>query len=218
MSHPSCPLCHESAQICVLESAMPRRYLSCDSCGLAFMHPADYLSAADEKAYYATHENSIEDEGYVRFLNILLEPLLSCIAGKQDLHALDYGCGPGPTLSVLLEKAGVNCDNYDPFFFPQAVTPPYDVITATECFEHFHRPEEELSKLTSWLDEEGILALMTSRWDTPEKFMHWHYNRDPTHVIFMHDKTIKFIEEKFGLTCIYRDKKRVTIFKKIGIN
>ena len=60
----------------------------------------------------------------------------------------------------------------------------------------------------------GLLALMTSRWSNAEKFMHWHYNRDPTHVIFMHKKTTLFIEENFGLDSIFRDKKRVIIFRK----
>tara|TARA_Y100000296_G_scaffold50505_1_gene57903 strand:- start:36 stop:593 length:558 start_codon:yes stop_codon:yes gene_type:complete len=181
------------------------------------MHPDDYLSAEDEKAYYATHKNSIEDEGYVGFLNILLEPLLDLIEQKGETRALDYGCGPGPTLSVLLEQSGIHCDHYDPFFFPKALSPPYDVITATECFEHFHHPEDELRKLVSMLNPSGLLALMTSRWSTPEKFMHWHYNRDPTHVIFMQEKTINFIEERFGLTCVYRDEKRVVIFQKINL-
>jgi SAM-dependent methyltransferase len=214
MNHPACPLCHETEQITALDSAMPRRYLACERCSLAYMHPDDYLSADDEKSYYATHENSIDDAGYVGFLNILLEPLLEVIEQKEEKSALDYGCGPGPTLSVLLEQAGIACDNYDPFFFPLRATPPYDVITATECFEHFHRPAEELDKLVSWLKPGGLMALMTSRWSTSEKFMHWHYNRDPTHVIFMHEKTISYIEEMFGLSCIHKDKKRVVIFQK----
>ena len=223
---PHCPLCGEDQHLSYLDSAMPRRYLACGTCHLAFMHPADRLTSEQEREYYRTHENSIDDEGYVRFLNLLLEPLLTILRERQStdialipaqdhkLNALDYGCGPGPTLSVLLEKAGIACDNYDPFFFPQQATPPYDVITATECFEHFHRPAEELSKLVSWLKPGGLMALMTSRWSTPEKFMHWHYNRDPTHVIFMHDKTIEFIEENLGLSCIYKDKKRIVIFQK----
>ena len=214
MHHPACPLCHETEQITVLDSAMPRRYLACGRCYLAYMHPNDYLSEDDEKAYYATHENSIDDEGYVGFLNILLEPLLEIIEQKEAKSALDYGCGPGPTLSVLLEQNGIRCDNYDPFFFPEALSPPYDVITATECFEHFHHPEDELRKLVSMLNPSGLLALMTSRWSNDEKFMHWHYNRDPTHVIFLHEKTIEFIEKNSGLSCIYRDKKSVVIFQK----
>ena len=214
MTYPPCPLCHETEQISLLGSAMPRRYLACGQCYLAYMHPNDYLSADEEKAYYATHENSIDDEGYVGFLNILLAPLLDLIEQKEKTIALDYGCGPGPTLSVLLEQNGIHCDNYDPFFFPEGVSPPYDVITATECFEHFHHPENELKKLVSMLKPGGLLALMTSRWSNAEKFMHWHYNRDPTHVIFMHKKTTLFIEENFGLDSIFRDKKRVIIFRK----
>ena len=214
MHHPACPLCHETEHITALDSAMPRRYLACGRCYLAYMHPDGYLSADDEKTYYATHENSIDDEGYVGFLNILLEPLLGVIEQKEEKSALDYGCGPGPTLSVLLEQNGIRCDNHDPFFFPEALSPPYDIITATECFEHFHHPEDELRKLVSMLNPNGLLALMTSRWINDEKFMHWHYNRDPTHVIFMHEKTINYIEERFGLCCIYKDKKRVIIFQK----
>ena len=214
MTLPACPLCHETELLSGLASAMPRRYYACDVCHLAFMHPQDYLSADAERAYYAQHENSIADEGYVGFLKILLEPLLKVMKVEPGLKALDYGCGPGPTLSVLLEQAGIPCDNYDPFFFPQTPVPPYDVITATECFEHFHHPADELTKLVSLLSSGGHLAIMTSRWSTAEKFMHWHYNRDPTHVIFMHEKTIEFIENNFGLKRVFSDEKRVVIFRK----
>lgn len=214
MTEPTCPLCQETKQVSELTCAMPRRYFSCGCCYLAFMHKNDRLNATDEKAYYATHENCIEDKGYIDFLNILLEPLLNIVNPKKDVMALDYGCGPGPTLSTLLEQKGIHCDNYDPFFFPEQPIPPYDVITTTECFEHFHRPKKEMERLVSWLRSGGLLAIMTSRWSTSDKFVHWHYNRDPTHVIFMHDKTINFIEKTFGLTCVYKDDKRVAIFKK----
>ncbi|MFT6656702.1 MAG: 2-polyprenyl-3-methyl-5-hydroxy-6-metoxy-1,4-benzoquinol methylase [Marinomonas primoryensis] len=193
-----------------------RRYFACSTCHLAFVHPDDYLTADEERTFYDTHENSIEDEGYVQFLNILVEPLLALIPtqGRENLQALDYGCGPGPTLSILLENAGVACDNYDPFFAPSTLRNQYDIITATECFEHFHHPAEELKKLCDVLAPNGYLALMTSRWTTSENFTNWHYTRDPTHVVFMHDKTIEFIEKKYHLNAVFKDKKRVVIFQK----
>jgi hypothetical protein len=58
-----------------LSASDNRRYFACGTCHLAFVHPQDYLSADEERAFYDTHENSIEDEGYVRFLNVLVEPL-----------------------------------------------------------------------------------------------------------------------------------------------
>lgn len=180
------------------------------------MHPCDYLTTDQERSYYSTHENSIEDEGYVRFLNFLVEPLLALIPshGRKHLQALDYGCGPGPTLSTLLEREGIACDNYDPFFAPTALREQYDVITATECFEHFHHPADELTTLTNLLAPNGYLAFMTSRWETAEKFSNWHYTRDPTHVVFMHDKTIEFIAKKYDLNVQFKDEKRVVIFQK----
>jgi 2-polyprenyl-3-methyl-5-hydroxy-6-metoxy-1,4-benzoquinol methylase len=180
------------------------------------VHPDDYLTADEERAFYDTHENSIEDEGYVRFLNFMVEPLLAIIPnqGRENVQALDYGCGPGPTLSTLLEREGIACDNYDPFFANNALRKQYDIITSTECFEHFHHPADELKKLSSLLAPNGVLALMTSRWENSEKFANWHYTRDPTHVVFMHDKTISFIAERYNLTPVWQDEKRVIIFHK----
>jgi len=60
----------------------------------------------------------------------------------------------------------------------------------------------------------GYLALMTSRWKTEQQFANWHYTRDPTHVVFMHDKTISYIAERYGLTPVWQNEKRVIIFKK----
>jgi 2-polyprenyl-3-methyl-5-hydroxy-6-metoxy-1,4-benzoquinol methylase len=182
---------------------------------LAFVQPDDYLTADEERAFYDTHENSINDEGYVRFLNVLVEPLLALIptATRPNLQALDYGCGPGPTLSTLLEREGIACDDYDPFFANNFLREKYDIITATECFEHFHHPAEELEKLSNLLAPNGYLALMTSRWESAERFTNWHYTRDPTHVVFIHEKTIEFIAKKYNLNVALKDNKRVVIFQ-----
>jgi 2-polyprenyl-3-methyl-5-hydroxy-6-metoxy-1,4-benzoquinol methylase len=216
LTNTACPLCFNSNNLENLHASDKRRYFACPVCSLAFVHPDDYLTADEERTFYDTHENSIEDEGYVQFLNILVEPLLALIPtqGRENLQALDYGCGPGPTLSILLENTGIACDNYDPFFANNALREQYDIITATECFEHFHHPAEELKKLCNLLAPNGYLALMTSRWENSEKFANWHYTRDPTHVIFMHDKTIEFIEKKYHLNSIFKEKNRVVIFRK----
>ena len=67
-----CPLCSDQGPHQQLQGADKRRYFSCSQCSLAFADPQQWLSADDEKAYYATHENSIEDAGYVQFLQHLL--------------------------------------------------------------------------------------------------------------------------------------------------
>lgn len=209
-----CPLCSDQGPHQQLQGADKRRYFSCSQCSLAFADPQQWLSAADEKAYYATHENSIEDAGYVQFLQHLLTPLLPLLT--PGMQALDYGCGPGPTLSKLLAAAGIACDDYDPFFFPAQLRSQYDVITATECFEHFHNPHAELSRLSGLLREGGYLGLMTSRWADAEYFSRWHYTRDPTHVVFMQEKTPDWIARHYDLEVVWRDNPRVVIFRKVA--
>ncbi|MDF1762939.1 MAG: methyltransferase domain-containing protein [Oleibacter sp.] len=212
----SCPLCDTTQGLEILPAANGKAYFSCSQCYLAFLHPDHYLTREQERSFYATHNNSIEDLGYVQYLQQLTTPLLTLLPrqNRHQLHALDYGCGPGPTLHTLLENEGIRCDNFDPLFADHPITPPYDIITATECFEHFHRPADELEKITGLLNEQGFLAVMTNRWKDPAQFFNWHYTRDPTHVVFMHDKTIAFIAKRFRLAPVWQDEKRVVIFQR----
>jgi hypothetical protein len=39
---------------------------------------------------------------------------------KDNLHGLDYGCGPGPTLSSMFREKGFKMADYDLFFKPVA--------------------------------------------------------------------------------------------------
>ena len=67
-----------------------------------FVPRSYHLSAADEKAQYDLHENDPNDPGYRAFLDRLAGPLDKRLAPHS--HGLDFGCGPGPTLSVMLEE------------------------------------------------------------------------------------------------------------------
>jgi len=68
-----------------------------------------------ERARYQTHNNSLDCPGYVKFL----KPALSSVMGQVAVgsRGLDFGCGPGPTLSVLLRREGYPCEDYDPLFY-----------------------------------------------------------------------------------------------------
>jgi len=48
----------------------------------------------------------------------VVEELSPLLGDNHDLHGLDYGCGPGPTLSVMLREKGFKMADYDPFFKP----------------------------------------------------------------------------------------------------
>jgi 2-polyprenyl-3-methyl-5-hydroxy-6-metoxy-1,4-benzoquinol methylase len=101
---------------------------------------AQHLTPSDEKACYDRHDNRPDDSRYRHFLNRLFSPLSRRLAANSK--GLDFGCGPGPTLSVMFEEAGHQVALYDPFYAPDrsALSGPYDFITLSEVAEHMAAP------------------------------------------------------------------------------
>ena len=110
-----CPLCH-AQEPALYHQDRRREYYQCATCALVFVPSEQHLSAADEKAEYDQHQNSPQDTGYRRFLGRLFNPLATKLA--PGARGLDFGCGPGPTLSVMFEEAGFDIDVYDIFYAP----------------------------------------------------------------------------------------------------
>ena len=81
--------------------------------------PYQFLSPKEEKSEYDLHENSSDDPGYRRFLARLFDPVSHQLAPNS--YGLDFGSGPGPTLSVMFEEAGHSMEIYDPFFAPETI-------------------------------------------------------------------------------------------------
>lgn len=79
MSSMECPLCGDSRTRVFLgaseDSLEGRSYFECALCRLVFLSPDLRLSGEEEKKRYDLHCNSPEDEGYLRFLSRLTEPL-----------------------------------------------------------------------------------------------------------------------------------------------
>lgn len=207
-----CPLCSSPEGLGPVQGPDARAYFHCLQCWLVFAHPRHYLSLADEAARYRLHRNSIEDANYVAFLRQAIDPLLPYL--DASMRGLDFGCGAGPTLSQILTQHGLACDDYDPLFRPIELTAPYDFIFATECFEHFCRPAEELSRLHSLLAPGGYLAVMTERWTDLEKLATWHYMFDPTHVAYFHERTFAYLSRQFGFAQLPCENRRVALLKR----
>ncbi|MBN1864907.1 MAG: class I SAM-dependent methyltransferase [Victivallales bacterium] len=208
-----CPLCGgQRTGVEALRSA-GREFYICGHCSLIFVDKAFHLCAGDEKARYETHCNNILDEGYVAFLSRIITPSIEFL--EPGMRGLDFGCGPGPTLSRILELRGFPCDDYDPFFVPEPPRPPYDFIFSTECLEHFTSPGIEIGNICSMLKKGGILCIMTELWATTETFEGWYYARDPSHVSFYHLRTLDFIRDFFRLEDVWNDGSRCAIFRKL---
>lgn len=192
----SCPLC--AALSCHFFAADKRRsYQQCAACQLVFVAPEQRLSAAAEKAEYDLHQNSPDEQGYRQFLSRLLAPLQARLAIADK--GLDFGCGPGPTLSVMMLEAGWRMDLYDPFYHCDKTVfeHHYDFITATEVLEHVYQPRAELTTLWSMLKPGGSLAIMTKLLIDKQAFMTWHYKNDPTHVCFYSKPTFSFLARQW---------------------
>jgi len=194
----NCTLCHDSNTVIYSELA-DASYFQCSNCQLIFQDPKTYLDGEEEKARYDTHQNNPEDPGYRKFLARVVDPLLERIEPGQK--GLDFGCGPGPTISVMLEEKGYKVDNYDLYFRPDTklVEKSYDFITSTEVFEHFYLPGKEFEKVWSLLKPNGVLGVMTLFYpDSKEVFNSWWYKNDPTHVCFFSPEVFEFIGKKYG--------------------
>lgn len=208
-----CPLCSNTANIKTIQGVDKKDYRYCPVCKLIFSLQENFLTPEEEKERYSHHKNGIQYPGYVKFLNQAVEPALGYL--KPGMECLDFGCGPVPTLSILVKRKDLLCDDYDPLFFPNLPDKKYDAIFATECFEHFYYPAKEIKTITSLLKKEGYLIMMTQLWEGLERFHLWHYTNDDTHVVFYHKDTIRFIAERFEYEIKKIMDNRVIILQKI---
>ena len=167
-----CPLCIGNTAFFFEDER--RAYQQCKKCSLIFVPAEFHLMRAEEKAQYDLHENNPKDSDYRQFLSRLSDPLIRKLSPNSS--GLDFGCGSGPTLSVILEEAGHQVALYDPFYQPDPTTlkATYDFITATEVLEHLFHPRRDLESLWDRLRKSGWLGVMTKRAKDRESFAKWH--------------------------------------------
>jgi len=211
MSSIQCPLCNSSGGFTKVLSPLETDNWLCEQCHLIFVDNKFLPGWNSEKERYLTHLNGPQYPGYVLFLKQALLPTLPYLS--EDMIGLDYGCGPVPTLSVLLEAEGLRCDNYDPFFYPIFPIKKYDYLFCTEAAEHFFKPGEELIKIKKLLKPGGILTIMSELWHDLDHFQTWYYAKDFTHVSFYHLKTFDKICELFDFETLFTDDRRVILLR-----
>lgn len=194
---PDCPLCGSGDTDQFFEEKK-RTYLRCRHCKLVFVPQRYWLGSAAQKATYDLHQNDAQDNGYRQFLSRLSVPLAERLACKQK--GLDFGCGPGPTLSVLLAERGHQVDLYDPFYYndPGVFNQVYDFICATEVVEHLGDPDQTFTTMFKMLKSGGWLGIMTKLVIDDRPFGQWHYIRDMTHICFYGRPTFEYLAQRFN--------------------
>jgi len=212
MSLEICPMCKSSGVALFYKDEHGTHY-RCEVCKLISSDPADLPSPEDEIARYDQHENHPGDPDYRAFLSQLFDPLESLL--EPNSKGLDFGSGPGPTLSVMFEEKGHIVNLYDPFYAynPAVFDEKYDFIVSTETFEHLHHPGKEVYRLWSCLKPGGYLGIMTKMAGDRENFADWHYKKDLTHVTFFSEETFKWMAEHYGASLAIPNE-RVAILQK----
>ena len=186
----------------------------CADCQLVFKNPQFYYNSNQDLKRYSTHNNNEQDAGYIDFLKRIVSPLTSFL--PKHFTALDFGCGPGPILSLLLSEKGGLVENYDPLFFnnTEILNKTYDVVTSSEVVEHFKDIEKDWELLIGLVKPQGLLAIMSLFISTDIDYKSWWYKNDPTHVVFYHENTFNYLAKRFELEILYNDNKSVIIFRK----
>lgn len=208
-----CPLCN--FRTFEFSKDKDREYFKCKECGLISVPEKYHLSTVEEKKRYDLHTNNPEDIGYRNFLKRIFIPMKERIAPGSS--GLDFGSGPGPTLSKMFEEAGFKMKIYDLFYADDksGLKDKYDFITTTEVAEHLKNPLRELDMLWGCLKQGGTLGIMTKFSPDKEKFSKWHYINDETHISFFSKQTFEWLKMRWDakLEILGND---IAIFKKIN--
>ena len=207
-----CPLCGE-AESEEFWRDRRREYLRCQVCSLVWVPSRFHVSAKAEKAEYELHQNDPSDIGYRNFLGRLAAPLLARLA--TGARGLDFGAGPGPTLSIMMREKGYAVDTYDLYFNSDSTVfkKKYDFITATEVVEHLRDPRRELERLFSMLQPGGVLAIMTKLALGAAEFSTWHYKNDKTHIVFFSEDTFRWLAATWKCTVTFEAADVIFIMK-----
>lgn len=193
----ACTVC-EQGTLVGFRAVSGKRYLRCPLCEATLMAQESWLSAEEERAVYDLHNNDPGDSGYRAFLEKLAVPMIERIS--SGAVGLDFGCGPGPALAEILRESAMDVALYDPFFYPEpsVLDQQYDFITCTEVVEHLHHPAKVFAQLDGLLKPGGWLGIMTCFQTCDERFDNWHYRRDPTHVVFYREATLRLIAKRMA--------------------
>ncbi len=204
----NCPLCSSSSAIFYQNDN--KLYYQCNNCLSIFLDKALRLDKKAEMSRYKEHNNDIDDEKYQKFVS----PISSAIMRDftQDSKGLDFGAGPGPVISKVLNDNKFFIRQYDPFFhdYPDLLNEKYDYIACCEVIEHFYDPAKGFRLLKELLLQNGKLYCMTQIYDESIDFHNWYYKNDQTHVFIYHKKAFHWIREEYGFSDVTIEGRLIT--------
>ena len=208
-----CPLC-SSEQMVSYFSDRNKEFFRCEDCGLVSVPERYHLSGEEEMSRYDLHENTIDNKGYLNFLDRFYK-VISNIVSKGSI-GLDFGSGPEPVLAGLFTKRGYNISVFDVYYAPDrsVLKKKYDFITIVEVLEHLKNPEKELRMLWDCLNPGGVIGIMTKFLPVKkDEFSSWSYKNDQTHICFYSEMVFEWISNRFNSKLVFPAVNIVLMFK-----
>jgi len=218
-----CPFCKSCDIYSINENKVT--YWRCQSCRGIFLDPQYFLNFSEQKKRYDCHNNDIKDEGYRKFLEDFIQPVVLYIQ-KPLLKNLDFGCGPcdksaisnlNQVISTMVPHRNLQLAQWDPYFFSNtdSIKTKYDLVFCLEVAEHFEKPEDGFSNLSKVCNVGGFVAIGTMLVpDTDVTFRKWWYKNDSTHCSFYSLPALKACASKASLELIAVLTNRCFLFKK----
>jgi len=200
-----CPLCNNHG-----EQFHKDQFYRCKNCRGIFKASSFLPNPTEEKEKYDLHNNDVTDVRYQQFVS----PITNAVQENYSPNSigLDFGSGPGPVISKVLQDKGYKLKQFDPFFNndPKLLEVKYDYIVCCEVIEHFHSPAKEFDLLKNLLKPNGHLYCMTHLYSEDIDFNAWYYKNDPTHVFFYNPIALQKIMDKHEFSSLTIDDRLIT--------
>lgn len=207
-----CPLCSNDTTTLFAENIFGKYFL-CPICKGIHLSKNNRMNSSKEKKRYLEHNNDIKDPGYRNFVSPIVTEILANHSAIDK--GLDFGAGPGPVITTMLQEQNYSVSLYDPFFYSDesVLHTTYSYIICCEVMEHFYHPYKEFNTLFSLLNDGGKLYCKTHLYDDSIHFTSWYYSKDHSHVFFYQTDTIEWIKKNIGFANVTISN-RLIIFTK----
>lgn len=210
-----CPLCAQEMKLLNFPiRGRDRWYHRCRSCGFIYLAPAHHLSAEAEKERYLQHQNS-NDNGYRDYLGTFIEAAVIPHL-KPGAEILDFGSGPVPALTSLLNSQGFSCHTFDPYFSPAPAwqSRSYDAVILHEVAEHLADPAAVFTAAGACIRNGGFFMIRTRFLESCADFASWWYRMDATHISFYTEIGLRQFMASQGFSQILFRTPDIAVFQK----
>ena len=208
----ACPLCGFASKPFYHHKKQNRSFRICKGCALVFQD-GELPSAEDERSRYELHNNDPDDPGYRKWLESFVRKAV--VPHYESGHILDFGSGPRPVLTEILEEKGYPVFSYDPFFSPRwPEEGPFSLILLCEVLEHIYDPVDAFATLAESAEPGARLVVRTEflKSTEPGLFSSWWYKEDITHVRFYSPSSLASLGERSGWSLEDHDNSSLAVF------